>query len=364
MPAVLFTVAVVLVAAGVVGFLFRPGGPGDGMIDGLLGGPPKVEQSTWAFEMVQATALSGRGATGEGVIVCIVDTGIDRSHPDLAKADLVGWRDFVQGRPDPYDDDGHGTGMAGLIVADGGVRGAAPGASILVAKAISSSGTGSDNAVASAIRWCVDPDGDGDRSDGAAIISLSLGGGQHPLFGSEVGDAAAAVAEDGIFVVASAGNDGEHDNGDVESPASEELVIAVGAVNRDRQVAPFSSKGDNDGRLPFPFDDRKDPNKKPETVAPGVDIVTTWVDDPATPGKEAYAKVSGTSPAAALAAGALALVLELHPSSMKGGSSSTVTQLKDAMRQSCATVPGQSTPHDDRYGYGVLQADALAAKLR
>ena len=253
--------------------------------------------------------------------------------------------------------------MSGLIVADGAIDGAAPRVGLMVAKAIAKGGTGSSSAVAQAIDWCVDPNADGNAGDGAAIVSLSLGGAGRKVFGTDVEDAAERAIGKGAFVVASAGNDGESDDGDVESPASTELVIAVGAVDKDRRIAPFSSRGDNDGQFPFAFDDRKDPNKKPETIAPGVKIVTTWIDDPATSDRELYVEVSGTSPAAALVSGVLALVLEEHPDYVKSGSSTKVRDLKNALLASCAKAPGQKSPHDDRYGYGILQGSALAGRL-
>ena len=59
------------------------------------------------------------GLTGEGVDVCIVDTGLKLNHPDLEGFDVAGWMDIVQGKSNPYDDNGHGTNMAGILIADG-----------------------------------------------------------------------------------------------------------------------------------------------------------------------------------------------------------------------------------------------------
>ena len=60
------------------------------------------------------------GLSGNGVDVCIVDTGLKLNHPDLEEVDVAGWMDIVQGKSNPYDDNGHGTSMAGILVADGG----------------------------------------------------------------------------------------------------------------------------------------------------------------------------------------------------------------------------------------------------
>lgn len=352
----------IVLLASLWGLFLRPGAPGIGWLP-TVGEQTTIDRSEWAFEMVQATDLAAAGRTGSGIAVCIVDTGIDVQHPDLKRTNLVLWKDFVNNRPDAYDDDGHGTGMAGLIVANGAIDGAAPDVSLMMAKAIAKGGTGSSSAVANAINWCTDPNGDGNPGDGAAIISLSLGGANKKVFGTDVDDAANAAIGKGIFVVAAAGNDGENDNGDVEAPASQELVIAVGAVDRNRVIASFSSRGDNDGKFPFAFDDRKDPNKKPEVVAPGVKVITTWIDDPSTSDREEYAEVSGTSPATALTSGVLALVLQEHPEYVKTGSSSRVKDLKNGLMSTCEKAPGQQSPHDDRYGYGILKGAALSSKL-
>src|SRR5210317_321160 len=58
----------------------------------------------------------GDGYTGNGIVVCIVDSGIDLTHSDLEDVQLAGWKDFVKGRTTPYDDHGHGTSMAGILV--------------------------------------------------------------------------------------------------------------------------------------------------------------------------------------------------------------------------------------------------------
>jgi serine protease AprX len=339
----------VLLAVSVVGLLLAAA-----LFAGVVTIPVVVETSEWAFEMTQIRQMNGAGREGNGIVVCVVDTGIDPTHPDLALATILAWRDFVNGRPAPYDDQGHGTAMAGLIVADGVVRGAASRASLLVAKAIAANGEGTDADVAAAIAFCLDPNGDGDRRDRADIVSLSLGGGGRPLFGSIVADAANAAVELGVFVVAAAGNDGEDDDGDVEVPAREALVIAVGAVDRDGRIAPFSSRGRETVGVPFGTP-REDPNRKPELVAPGVGLVVPWLNG-------THAKVSGTSPATALVAGGLALLLEAHPE-LRKGDATTVEGVKAALMDGALALPGQTTPHDDRYGYGLFQVAAADAAL-
>src|SRR6266545_2771211 len=110
--------------------------------------------------------------------------------------------------------------MAGIIFARGTLHGVAPEAGLIAVKAITSSGTGTDQAIADAIRFCLAPNGD--PSLGAHVVSLSLGGSNHAFLGSQTANAANQALNDGVYVVAAAGNDGgPADDGDVESPASE-----------------------------------------------------------------------------------------------------------------------------------------------
>ena len=91
--------------------------------------------------------------SGAGVDLCIVDTGIDLHHPDLAHVELAGWIDFINDRADPYDDQGHGTAMAGILVAKNLLRGIAPNVNLHIAKAIEKTGSGTDTDIAAAVDW-------------------------------------------------------------------------------------------------------------------------------------------------------------------------------------------------------------------
>jgi len=316
-----------------------------GLVDPVTFFGPHVARSDWAFAMTGARDLNARGLTGKGVTVCLVDTGIDMLHPDFAHLHLVAWKDFVNLRPEPYDDNGHGTAMAGLIVASGSLHGVAPDVSLIVAKVINSAGFGSSSAVADGIRLCVDPFGDGTR--GADIISVSLGS-KAPLFvATDVSLSAQWALDRGVFLIASAGNDGGmFDDGDVESPGFVSLAIAVGAVDASGRIAPFSSIGSSVNR--------SDPNLKPEVTAPGVQLIST------APGAH-YVTTTGTSGATALVAGIVALLLQAHPELRPGGSmgSANVLALKWALSRSAMVRPGQAMPHDSYYGYGVI--DGLGA---
>ena len=293
-----------------------------------------------------------KGLDGTGVRVCIVDSGIDTSHKDLSEINLVAWRDFVNNQGLPYDDQGHGTSMAGILVADGWMKGVAPEVELVVAKALSGNGTGDDGIVADAIDWCVEQDSN--------IISLSLGGAPgllpfNPFGGRDSSDAADDAIDRGIVVIAAAGNDGgPDDDGDVAHPSSERLVISVGGHTEDGSHWSGSSTGDNNGNLLPLILPRQDPHKKPEVVAPaeGVPVVNndgTW------------SIVDGTSAATVFVNGAIALLLEAHPSlagNETSGSSASVIQIKQALMDTAKPLPGQDG-HDDDYGYGMLQIENL-----
>lgn len=212
----------------------------------------------------------------------------------------------------------------------------------MVVKAITEAGEGLSSVLVASISFCMDPFGNGTSSH---IISLSLGGRSRPVGTDEVSLKAREAASAGIIVVAAAGNGGPTAR-DVESPASEPLVIAVGAVDGDLRIASFSQSGNN---RPTPLNPqgRTDPNKKPEVVAPGVNLVTTGRDS-------RYVAVSGTSPAAAIASALLALVLHGKPSLM-ASTSGGVLDLKTALMETALKLDEQQVPHDDLYGYGLIR---------
>ena len=289
---------------------------------------------------------------GTGIRVCIVDSGIDTSHQELKNINLVAWNDFIEQQTEPYDDQGHGTSMAGILVADGWLEGIAPAVELVVAKALSSEGSGDDGVVAEAIDWCVEQN--------SQIISLSLGGAPglvpfNPFSGRDSGDAASDAIDQGIIVVAAAGNDGgQNDDGDVAHPSSETEVISVGGVNSSGEHWSGSSTGDNNGNL-FPLIlPRSDPNKKPEIVAPaeGVPVINN---------QGTWSIVDGTSAATVFVTGAIALLLQKNPHLAANSStdnSDNVLAIKQAIMEASKPEPNQNG-HDDDYGYGLLQIQNL-----
>ena len=324
-----------------------------------IGGPPSA-LLTWENEYRDMTGVDAVSGEGFGVVLCVVDSGIDPEHPDLQKMNLDGWHDAIGDSDSPYDDEGHGTAMAGIIVAQDGLTGNAPGVSLLVAKAIDDQGVGNDEQIAESVDWCV--------ASQADVISLSLGGAQGFGSGLFTTDALEEAVEDainqGVYVVAAAGNDGEDDDGDVESPGSVEDVICVGGVTRTGAIWTGSSQGDNDGRIwPNPILPRSDPDKKPEVVAPGHEVPILMAGGLSSGSWWGWS--SGTSASTAWVSGALALILEEHPEIQREGDSGgpgAVAQMKELIMQNSQMKEGQSE-HDEHYGYGHLRVDLLIDAL-
>lgn len=183
--------------------------------------PVKVHTDV-SVPLVAATDVREKyEATGKGVTVAVIDTGVDYTHPDLAGR-LAGGYDFVNGDSDPMDDHGHGTHVAGIIAgkaaAPGGITGVAPEAKYLAYKVMNQWGEGYTSDIVAGIEAAAESHAD--------VINLSLGG---PGDGTDpIGLAATAASKAGVVVVASAGNSGPGRD-TVGTPAAAEGVLAVGA---------------------------------------------------------------------------------------------------------------------------------------
>jgi subtilisin family serine protease len=231
---------------------------------------------------------------------------------------------------------------------------------LIAVKAISKSGSGSESDIVDAIDYC--------KIKGADVISLSLGRQQmrredlsQPwrIGQTDLEIACENAINAGIFLVGAADNDGEHDDGDVGVPSIYNDVISVGAIDKNRKIAPFSSIGDNDGKLSNWDDpwDTSDPDKKPELVAPGVEITSPGIDDK-------YIISEGTSVAVPFVTGIIAIILGELPQYQHENNSgiNTINKFKITFMNTADELSGQNTPHDDHYGYGLIQGfDAYTA---
>jgi len=252
------------------------------------------------------------GTQGQGVRVGVIDTGIDYLHSALGGGfgegfKVAGGYDFVNNDPDPLDDNGHGTHVAGIIAADTDtIKGVAPKATLYAYKVLGANGSGLESDVILAVERAVDPNGDGDPSDRLDIVNLSLGSstGSSTDPGSIAVDNASRL---GVLFCVAAGNSGypltNHQNNyfldgsaSVGSPGTALLALTVGAVDSVDQLALFSSKGPN--RHAFGI--------KPDVVAPGVNVVSTFLNG-------TYRGLNGTSMATPMVAGVAALLKSAHP---------------------------------------------------
>ncbi|MED5231773.1 MAG: S8 family serine peptidase [Candidatus Thermoplasmatota archaeon] len=325
----------------------------------LIGGPPPT-LTGWEQSYQELTGFDEvTGLDGTGVVVCVVDSGIELSHPDLQHLTLAGWFDVINGQNEPYDDEGHGTAMAGIIVAKNGLSGNAQGVDLLVAKAIDSNGEGTDSGIAEAVDWCANNQAD--------IISLSLGGEGGINIGGITTDQLENAVQDaldqGIFVVAAAGNDGRDDDGDVSSPGSVEDVICVGGATRLGNVWSGSSEGDNDGRLWPPMLPRSDPDMKPEVLGPGAEVPILFAGGSGDGSWWGWA--SGTSAATAWVSGGLAIILEAHPELQREGASggpNAIDFIKTQLSENSQMDDGQEE-HDEHFGYGIFRIDSMLEAL-
>ena len=280
-----------------------------------------------SIQVIDAPSVHTRGFRGEGVIVAILDTGIDSTHPDL---------DDIDDDPDTFDPKilysanfssetetvedlmGHGTHVAGIAAGTGKVSrdanpngpqylGVAPGAYLWNIKVLNRNGSGFAHEIAEGIEHtALGPDGVPKSGDEPDVINLSVG---NKLNGSGTDPMSVAVdfaVSQGVTVAVAAGNSGPRLSS-LGQPAVSKSGITVGATNNADEIASFSSRG--------PTTDRR---LKPDVVAPGSGIVSTC----ASPGQGnwtcnliggRYISKSGTSMATPHVAGAAALVIEAHP---------------------------------------------------
>ncbi len=202
---------------------------------------------TWGLDAVDAPDVWST-TTGEGVTVCILDTGFDLGHPEFDQQKILGSANFVgDGHKTAQDGNGHGTHVAGTVAAqpgNGGVAGVAYGVNLLIARVLGDDGFGTTSGVVRGINWCVD--------EGADILSLSLGS-DAPSITEE--RAFQAAWDAGRLSIAASGNDA---TSAPHYPSAYETVVAVGAVDSRLGLASFSNFGPDQ-----------------DVVAPGVAVYST-----------------------------------------------------------------------------------------
>ena len=236
--------------------------------------PSSAQELPWGVARVDAPA-AWKKTRGEGVKVCIIDTGIDVDHPDL-KANIKGGWNAIAKSDDYKDDNGHGTHVAGTIAAldNGmGVVGVAPKADLYAVKVLDADGSGTYDDVIAGMLWAVDHH--------MQIASMSLGAAKG---NDSLKAAVEAMVKGGVALIAAAGNSGP-DPDTVGYPAAYPGAIAVAAMDSSNHVADFSSRG-----------------PAVALIAPGVDVRSTYMGG-------GYESMDGTSMATPHVSGLAALAV-------------------------------------------------------
>ena len=234
--------------------------------------------------------------TGKGIGVCILDTGI-YEHIDFTGR-IWAFYDFLAFKRRPYDDNGHGTHVAGLVAGDGTAsmgkyRGAAPGCGIISLKVLDRYGTGSQDDVLRALRWIRE----NRQQYRIQVVNISVGTTCNSKRNhARLLESVEQLWDEGVVVVTAAGNQGPRP-GSITAPGSSKKVITVGSSDLLEGRSAISGRGPTAECV-----------CKPDIVAPGNKIMSC------VPGKPySYGVKSGTSMSTPLVTGAIACALEKNP---------------------------------------------------
>ncbi|MFD7260597.1 S8 family serine peptidase [Streptomyces sp. NPDC059874] len=280
-------------------------------------------QATWGL---QATRVVESTFTGQGVKVAVLDTGVDRTHPDLMGR-FGGVKSFVQGET-ADDVVGHGTHCIGTACGPKAPRslpryGVACESEIFVGKVLNNQGRGPDSSILAGVNWAV--------RHGCRVVSMSLGApiGVGQRFSRVFEHAAQRALRAGTLIVCAAGNGSDRPDliEPVEHPANCPSILAVAALDKDQKVAFFSNRGINpDGG-------------QVDIAAPGVGVISAF------PMPKEHKTLMGTSMATPHVAGILALLAQANPDASAAELKSLL--LAGARR---STIPGADV------GVGLVQA--------
>jgi serine protease AprX len=321
------------------------------------------------------------GYTGAGIGVAVIDSGITTWHDDLTNTSATTYPygnqrvtkfvDFVNGRALPYDDNGHGSHVAGTILGNGydsrGQKaGIAPGASLVSLKVLDANGAGTISNIIGALNWVA--------ANAATyhirVVNMSVGAGVYESYWTDpLTLAAKAVTDKGITIVAAAGNLGKNALGQLQwgaitAPGNAPWVLTVGAsstmgtlTRNDDTMAAYSSSG------PTAYDFLS----KPDLVAPGTGTVSLAVPGSTfyatkaaylLPGKLAlgvlpYLSLSGTSMATPVVSGTVVLMLQANPNL-------TPNLIKAILQYTAQPYPGYSVLREGAGFLNTLGAVRLA----
>jgi subtilisin family serine protease len=336
-------------------------------------------------QIIRADKLWEKGIDGTGITVAVIDSGIDKNHPDLI-GKVVAEKNFLADEITADDLLGHGTMVAGIIAgsgaaSNGSYKGVAPGARLISVKVIDGKGDGKVSDIIAGIEWAV--------YNGADVLSLSLGGINLGETNPPITMAADNAASAGVVVCVAAGNRNSSETGGqvsgtsssqvgkskdpvklsqtdgakkdvyyllvpivlalppglIDSPGDGVKVITVGATDANGHIASFSGSGPT-----------RDDRIKPDVVAPGVDIISivpVSVKRPS-PVDIYYSRESGTSLSAPVAAGLSALLLQAEGNLSAAG-------VKAAMTRGAAKLSSTLGESYEEYYQGAGMLDALSS---
>jgi thermitase len=289
----------------------------------MLDAQQKAGWGITAFDLPEAWKYS----QGENAVIAVLDTGADLDHPDLKDNLLEGINLVNKGTP-PEDDNGHGTHVTGILVAENndiGMVGVCPRAKVVPVKVLDKNGSGNLFTVADGIRWAADR--------GVDFIQMSLGS---PEKVQNVRKAIQYATSKGVVTFCAAGNAGN--TKEIFYPANYPETIAIGAITQDFKRANFSCTGQN---LDF--------------MAPGADIFSTFPDN-------WYATLSGTSMACPFAVGVAALVLSYVKAGKSNINLKSVDDYRDLFKQYTTPITSENLSDPKFYsGFGILDPRKLMA---
>ena len=305
--------------------LYNPGG---------VFGPPSSPQS--GTERADIKAREGWEETwgNDSVIIAILDTGADFNHPDLDGQLFSNGYDFINDDPDPIDDHGHGTIVAGIAAAETnngeGIAGVAWNCKILPIKIVDNTGWTDVSTEIDGINWAI--------LNGADVINLSLGG---PGVSQSEQDAIRAAYNNGIVVVAAAGNDGVA----TYYPAAYPECMAVASTNSSDERVTFL----NTATDPLPWESNYGPEI--DVAAPGDWVLSLYPTSLTTPPFLPYIWASGTSLSTPHVAGLAALIRSIKPELSAEDIMNVIRYTADDVNS--ATYEGR----DDYIGYGRINME-------
>lgn len=279
-------------------------------------------------------SLDALNLYGEGIGVAFIDTGVT-PHCDflIGQNRICKFVDFVNGKQQEYDDNGHGTFVCGVCSGSGCLSnfrysGIAPKTNIFALKALDGKGEASANKILDAMQWVYE----NHKEKNIKVVCMSFG--SEPLGKSDpIMLGAEALWNEGVVVVAAAGNSGpEYQT--IKSPGISSKIITVGGIDDNRydsksfnrkyfEIADFSSRGPAFRHV------------KPDIVAPSVDIISCGIKNP-------YTILSGTSVATPMVAGICCLLLEKYPDS-------SPNKIKTLLLKSCQPMGFEMNSE----GYGI-----------